>query len=241
MSRTSSHRVLPTNEFLALINANNPSATNPFVTLNDLLSNVSPVTVLNFSALPAANTVPGEFYWCRESQGTRWLLTFKPAGLYYSDGASWTTAPIPYQASQAEVGTEVGDGSTVTDKFVSPQTLYGKGYSRIDKVASGTVPAHRVVILSGNQVILFDPTDPTHYGKVLGISYNSGNLGDVITVITDDEVTFGIPLLDGVIYYGGANGTLVSTAPTTGIVQPVGMSNASGRFIVHIGTPILKA
>jgi hypothetical protein len=246
-SQTRSYRVIPTDEFLALINANNPSAVNPFATIADIVSGSTYITVVaNYAALPAPNTVPGEFYYCENSQGTAWLPgplggTYYPKGLYYSNGVSWIVTDAPYQASQAEVGDEVGDGGIESTKFVTAQTLYGKGYSRINKVANDSIPAHRVVVLSNDQVILFDPTDPTHYNKVLGISYNSGGLGDQITVITDDEVTFGIPLVDGVIYYGGSNGTLVSTAPSTGIVQPMGMSNASGRFIVHIGTPILKA
>lgn len=241
-------RIIPTDQFLALINANLPSATNPFATIADLVAAAFTLpTAVNYSALPLATSVPNQIYNVLSPQGTSWLPwtlggTYYPKGIYQSIAGVWEyVGEFPYQALQSEVGTEVGDGGTENTKFVTAQTLYGKGYSRINKIAAEVIPAHRVVILSGNDILLFDPSDPTHYNKVLGISYNSGNLGDAITVITDDEVTFGIPLVDGVVYYGGPSGTLVSTAPSTGIMQPIGMSNASGRFIVHIGTPILKA
>jgi hypothetical protein len=87
-------------------------------------SNADDITVVaNYSALPAANTVSGQFYWCSASQGTAWLPgslggTYYSAGLYYSNGTIWEFMAVPYQATQAEV-----DAGTVTDKFVTPKTF----------------------------------------------------------------------------------------------------------------------
>jgi hypothetical protein len=87
-------------------------------------SNADDITVVaNYSALPAANTVSGQFYWCSASQGTAWLPgslggTYYSAGLYYSNGSTWEFMAVPYQATQAEV-----DAGTVTDKFVTPKTF----------------------------------------------------------------------------------------------------------------------
>lgn len=83
------------------------------------------VVVANYSALPAANTVPSQFYWCSASQGTAWLPgslggTYYNSGLYYSNGVSWEFMNTAYQATQAEV-----DIGTVTDQFVSPATFTG--------------------------------------------------------------------------------------------------------------------
>lgn len=79
--------------------------------------------VANYSALPAANTVSGKFYWVSASQGTKWLPgslggTFYNKGLYYSNGTSWEYIDTPYQATQTEVNAGI-----VTDKFVTPETL----------------------------------------------------------------------------------------------------------------------
>lgn len=79
--------------------------------------------VANYSALPAASTVAGQFYFCEASQGTSWLPgplggTYYPAGLYYSNGSVWEYMNSPYQATQAQV-----DAGTATDVFVSPSTF----------------------------------------------------------------------------------------------------------------------
>ncbi len=79
--------------------------------------------VQNYSALPAANTVPGAYYFCEESQGTWWLPgslggTFYNSGLYYSTGTDWVNVEVPFQATQAEVNAGVNN-----DKFVTPLTL----------------------------------------------------------------------------------------------------------------------
>lgn len=86
-------------------------------------SGSAPTVVANFSALPAANTVSGQFYWCSASQGTSWLPgwvggTYYNRGLYYSNGTTWEFMDTPYQATQVEVNT-----GTNTDKFVTPDTL----------------------------------------------------------------------------------------------------------------------
>jgi hypothetical protein len=103
-------------------------------------SNTDIVVVANYSALPVANTVTGSFYWCESSQGTKWLPgslggTYYPSGLYYSNGVSWEYMETPYQATQSEV-----DAGTVTDKFVTPSTLYNatRDFIQFDIVAPGT-------------------------------------------------------------------------------------------------------
>lgn len=136
MARTQYTRNIPNDEFLAIINANNPSATNPFVTVTDLLNTTNITTVQNHSALPDPTTVAGKFYYCVESEGTRWKLfqllggTWKPNGLYYSDGVFWTTTPVPFQATQAEV-----DAGTNNTEFVTPNTLnlFSKWLTKLDK------------------------------------------------------------------------------------------------------------
>ncbi len=81
--------------------------------------------VANYSALPDPTTVTGQFYWAEASQGTSWLPgslggTYYNAGMYYSNGTSWSFVNVPYQATQAEV-----DAGVNTDKFVTPNTLAG--------------------------------------------------------------------------------------------------------------------
>lgn len=117
---------LPQDVIDALTGANIPSSTNVYATIDDLSSITfpDPITVVaNYAALPAANTVPNQFYWAEAAQGTSWLPgnlggTYYPLGIYYSNGVSWTHIQTPYQATQAEVNT-----GTNNDKFVTPETL----------------------------------------------------------------------------------------------------------------------
>jgi hypothetical protein len=46
-------------------------------------------TVANFAALPAAASSAGQLAICLASQGV-WLINYKAAGIYYSDGVTWT-------------------------------------------------------------------------------------------------------------------------------------------------------
>lgn len=104
------------------ITIDNTDPANPIVNFTGTYQD--PITVVaNYSALPTASTVTGEFYWCSASQGTAWLPgslggTYYSAGLYYSNGVTWQFMSVPYQATQAEVNT-----GTNTDKFVTPSTF----------------------------------------------------------------------------------------------------------------------
>jgi hypothetical protein len=90
-----------------------------------LASNAFFGIVANYSALPAASTVAGKFYYVKNSQGTSWLPgtiggTYYPQGTYYSDGTQWYESVSPYQATQATVNVGIA-----TDQFVTPATLAG--------------------------------------------------------------------------------------------------------------------
>lgn len=96
--------------------------------------------VANYSALPAASTVSGKFYWCSNSQGTYWLPnslggTFYNSGLYYSNGTTWEFLNVPYQATQSAVNAE-----TITNQFVTPSTLGGWFNQKLFALTAKTTP-----------------------------------------------------------------------------------------------------
>jgi hypothetical protein len=81
------------------------------------------VVVSNYSALPLATTVTGLFYWCSNSQGTKWLPgslggTYYNSGMYYSNGANWEFLNVPYQATQPTV-----DAGINNDQFLTSFTF----------------------------------------------------------------------------------------------------------------------
>lgn len=87
------------------------------------------------------NLNAGHFYWVENSTGTRWLPgslggTYHSRGLYYSTGTEWEDAPVPYQASQAEVNAGIKE-----DKFVTPKTLKNAAQwdTKVDKEVGKTL------------------------------------------------------------------------------------------------------
>lgn len=235
-AKSNIHRIIPTNEFLALINANNPSASNTFVTFNDLLNNITLVIVTNYAALPAANTVTGAFYWCEQSQGTSWLPgplggTYYPAGLYYSDGVTWTTAPIPYQATQLEV-----DAGTVTDKFVTPATLSNSSQWGTVKIDLSTNS-----VLNGNQNILniiegtnMNITDDG-LGNITFDSTGGGGVSAALPFTTDHINATGNPYLIGdVVWYLGNIYTCIANNDS---IVP---TNTSYWINIGAGNPLIQ-
>jgi hypothetical protein len=98
--------------------------------------NVDIIHVLNFSALPDPTTVSlYDIYIADNEQGTQWLPgrlggTYYPAGAYYSNLVKWVYSESASQATQVEVNT-----GTITDKFVTPETL--NNYSGWNKTKVG--------------------------------------------------------------------------------------------------------
>ena len=128
----------------------------------------------------------------------------------------------------------IGDGITVGGVAV------GSSLGLNQYECGETIPAHRVVVLVSNTVMLFQPTNSSHYNKVIGVSVQSGVITDIIEVVTNSEYYLRIGLTDGAIYFGSANGVLTTTPPTTGIVQPIGLAY-NDYLNVDLKSAILKA
>jgi hypothetical protein len=115
--------------------------------------------VANYSALPNPTTVSGQFYWAEASQGTAWLPanvggTYYSAGMYYSNGVSWSFLDVPYQATQIEV-----NAGTNTNKFVTPKTF-------TDASKWNT----KQNVLSYTPYKYLDATQVTYLGSVIGLT-----------------------------------------------------------------------
>jgi len=95
--------------------------------LDEALNNISIGTFINvvssYSELPIVSSVPSSFYFCTNSQGTKWLPgdiggTYYPKGIYYSNGISWSYVESPYQSTQEEANEGIAN-----NKFITPNTL----------------------------------------------------------------------------------------------------------------------
>jgi hypothetical protein len=93
------------------------------ITLEDIQTLVISGTVANYSALPAANTVPGQYYWVLAEQGLSWIPSwlggnYYNKGIYRSNGTIWEYQASPANATQGQV-----DAGINNDTFVTPLTL----------------------------------------------------------------------------------------------------------------------
>lgn len=136
MSRTRSSRVIPTDQFLAILNSNGATALNPFATIADVVAAAFTIPVAtNYAALPLPATAVNKYYNVINSQGTAWLPgslggTYYAKGIYYSDGLTWEyVGEFPFQADQATV-----DGDTNNTEYVTALTLanYYKWATKLD-------------------------------------------------------------------------------------------------------------
>jgi hypothetical protein len=88
--------------------------------------------VPNYSALPDPTTVPGQFFWVEDSEGTPWLPgswggTYHEDGLYYSTGTAWDTKDMPLNAPQMVVDAGTDDVMFMTSKtFTNSAQLAAK-------------------------------------------------------------------------------------------------------------------
>lgn len=82
------------------------------------------VEIVNtFADLPPAADHYGEIYGVNTTTGSLlWPPTYKPKGMYLSNGTEWIKQPVPGFATQAETNAGVID-----DKTISPKTLAGAG------------------------------------------------------------------------------------------------------------------
>jgi hypothetical protein len=145
--------------------------------------------VANYSALPNPTTVNGQFFWAEASQGTAWLPanvggTYYSAGMYYSNGVSWSFLDVPYQATQVEV-----DAGTNTNKFVTPKTF-----------TDASKWSTKQNVLSYTPYKFLDATQVLYAGSTLGIAIVIGLTETIVSQTTILGGTFNVVDLMKIFY-----------------------------------------
>ena len=195
--------------------------------------------VANYSALPNPTTVSGQFFWAEASQGTSWLPanvggTYYSAGMYYSNGTSWSFLDVPYQATQAEVNT-----GTNTNKFVTPSTLKNQNYLapltaitnniKVFQSAINGINVANTLVITPTYVQAI-PANTFQAGNVVELLFRSTSAGaktsisnNYIYINTVGDLT-GTPLQIG-IYQGGA------TTRTIQMERALAIKGATTKYI----------
>ncbi len=89
----------------------------------------------------------------------------------------------------------------------------------------------RVVILEAGEAFYFQPTDPDHAGRVVGLTKSSASTGSDVSiqpfgVASDPAFSF----TPDVGLYATTNGQITATKPTTDIIQFVGVALETNKI-----------
>lgn len=130
-----------------------------------------------------------------------------------------------------------GDGVTAWNSLA----YWNDESEELTLVTAENINADRAVVNIGGLAYNFDPTDLSHYRKVVGISRNSVTTGQPVKILVNEQIATGLTLTAGAIYFGDTAGQLTTTAPTSGISQPLGVAIDATKLLIQIQTPIIKA
>jgi len=138
---------------------------------------------------------------------------------------------LNFQQVQQGIGVSVED--TMSQKAISDLVS-----GAITIQAGEPIGSPRVIMVNGGQAFLFDPTNEANFHKAVGVSINSVNAGDQVSLILSGKIiTSG--LVTDEVYYAGVNGTLTTIVPVSGILLKVGYAIDSTTLSVEFDIPII--
>lgn len=114
------------------------------------------------------------------------------------------------------------------------------GAEVFERVASGNIGGHRVVVSNSDGTVSYaDYTEPTHAGKVFGLTITAADDGDILEIKRSGSVDFnGWDFDTSLPVFLGENGLLTQTAPTTGFSQIVGFAEIPTRLFLNFREPL---
>jgi hypothetical protein len=147
-----------------------------------------------------------------------------------NNGESVTIELVPEQITITPDLTTI---SIETGGQQGPQGIPGDG--KITVTASAALSAGRLVTVDENGAAYYDPSDTALYGKAVGITKHAAAAAALIDVVAAGKVDLvGAGYTPGTKFWAGPNGTLVSTAPTSGLIVPVGYAIDADTLFVQI-------
>jgi hypothetical protein len=152
----------------------------------------------------------------------------KLSELVFPNGEALTTEAVTLDGVVYPVGTLI---DTILNQIDSI-TIGGGASLEITKLAGESISSQMVVILdTDNKIYKYDITDPSHYGKCIGISKTAASINTNITVsLVGSEITSaGSGWLVGETYFVSATSLLTVTPPTTGILKRIALGTATDR------------
>jgi hypothetical protein len=112
------------------------------------------------------------------------------------------------------------------------------GGSVVSYPAGETLSTGRVVVITGGAAFYFQPSNPAHKGRAVGITTSSaGSIGATVTVQLSGVITdAAFPALTNVQYWVGANGVVQTSLPSSGNLQKAGIGVAATTLLIDFST-----
>jgi len=205
---------------------------------------ISGKTVANYSALPSAAANSGKLAIALASQGV-WLINYKAAGIYYSDGATWTyqgdyeltdvASEIGYTPTAPFTPTNVQTALDTIKAFAGNyQTLINLCSSQTAGVAVGTYPlAYQRAANGTTAPSAIIPIYAADYASFGGLTPKLRIRAQVDTNNTAPDASFQFALYPVSDTAGAASnisytlGTVVTGSETTTATTPAASSQTS--------------
>jgi hypothetical protein len=115
-----------------------------------------------------------------------------------------------------------------------------EGHTEIVKEAGENINGGRAVIVENDLVFLFNPTNPAHYARIVGISKNSVLAGADVNIVMIVIVTGLSGLTKDEPVYAVLNGELSNIPISLGISQIVGIALSENELLINQRIPIKK-
>jgi hypothetical protein len=94
--------------------------------------------------------------------------------------------------------------------------------------------------LLGGKVFLYDQTDTSLWGKIVGFTKTSAVLnGPVVIVKSGRMVNPGWGLTPDTVYYAGSNGLITATPPSNDMDVPIGLALDANTLEINIYEQVL--
>lgn len=127
---------------------------------------------------------------------------------------------------------------------IGPQGLPGSGEGTNNIIAttgSGGIEAYQVVYIdSSNTVKAANALNPTHIGRVIGLTTEASDAGDDVNVCVIGEVINpDWNLTPGVSYFLSDGGNISTSIPVSGFYQRIGRALNTTTLILDLGEPVL--
>lgn len=106
-------------------------------------------------------------------------------------------------------------------------------------IPSVAISGHTVVASTVNGITPASNLDPNHIGKIIGITASACEAFASVPITTSGGTLNGFTgLIVGKTYYLADNGLITDFSPTSGFIQPIGVSVREDELNINISTPI---